>query len=123
MRKLFFLLCLLLGATAFAQKTDKKFEELQQQIATQRATLDSSRKVTDSLMLVSNKRRDSIDMARYMEQNTSNLVSYMQERERKQKKGMWLRIGAGLMFLVIGIVGIMRKRKPKTGNTGSSGQA
>jgi len=123
MRKLFFLLCLLLGATAFAQKTDKKFEELQQQIARQRATLDSSRKVTDSLMLVSNKRRDSIDMARYMEQNTSNLVSYMQERERKQKKGMWLRIGAGLMFLVIGIVGIMRKRKPKTGNTGSSGQA
>ena len=123
MRKLIFALFTLLSVTAVSQDLTKKIEEMRQQAAKQRAALDSSQKVRDSLLLQGMKRNDSVEMARYMEQNTRNLNSFvknMKERERKQKQTMWMRIGAGVLFLGIGIYAIMRKRKPKTGEPGSS---
>lgn len=113
MRKLCVVACMLLSINAFSQKPDKKFEELQQQMARQRAELDSSSKVTDSILLANAKRRDSADMARYMERNTNNLVSFMKERDRKQKQAMWRNLGFGILMLVVLIVGLLRKRKKK----------
>ncbi len=122
MRKLFLSICFLFSLQAISQDLSKKIKDLQQEAARHRAELDSSKKVRDSLFLLQLKKVDSANMASYMEQNTRNLNSLMagiKERERKQKQGMWLRIGAGILFLGIGIYGVMRKRKPKTGNTGS----
>jgi hypothetical protein len=121
MRKSFILLFTLISITATAQKPDK-LKELQESIAKHRAELDSMQKANDSLFAVRMKRSDSAEMARFNEQNASNLNSFvrnMKERERKQKQAMWMRIGAGLLFLAIGIYGVTRKRKPKTGGTGS----
>jgi septal ring factor EnvC (AmiA/AmiB activator) len=122
MRKLLFILCMLLSITTVAQDLSKDIEKMQREIAKQRAALDSSQKVRDSLLLQGVKKNDSAEMARYMEQNTRNLDSFvknMKEREQKQKLSNWMRIGAGLLFLAIGIYGVMRKRKPKTGEPGS----
>ncbi len=122
MRKLLGCACILFSLKASSQDLTKKIEEMRKQVADQATALDSSKKVRDSLFLLQSKKNDSAEMARYAEQNTRNLTNLMQnikERERKQKQGMWLRIGAGILFLGIGIYGVMRKRKPKTGSTGS----
>ena len=117
MHKLFFLLRILLSITAVSQKPGNKFEEIQRQIAKTNADFDSSKKLRDSTMLLRMKSNDSVEMAIYIEQNTRNLVSFIKEREQKQ--GMRLRIGAGILLLAVGIIGVKRKRKPKTGKPGS----
>ena len=115
MRKFVFALCILFSMDAIAQDLAKDIEKLREQAAQQRASLDSSRKATDSFIMQQMKRNDSVEMARYMEQNNRNLDAFMKtmkERERKQKQGMWMRIGAGILILGVGIYGVMRKRTP-----------
>jgi hypothetical protein len=122
MRKIFFLLFTLVSITAIPQDLTKKIEAMQKEVAKQRADIDSSQKVRDSLLIQAMKRKDSAEQARYMDRNIQGLnsmVKAMKERERKQKQAMWMRIGAGLLFLAIGIYGVTRKRKPKTGEPGS----
>lgn len=78
--------------------------------------LDSTRVATDSFLKLQMKRNDSIEMVRFNEQNSRNLNSFMRtmkEREEKQKRGMWLRLGFGIAMLVVLIVGLLRKRKKK----------
>lgn len=117
MRKIFFLLFILSCTVAFSQKDlTKKIEDMQKSIAEQRARLDSSRKATDSFLMRQMKRNDSIEMARFNEQNSRNLNSFvknMQERERKQKRAMWMRLIFGVALLGVGIYAMLRKRKKK----------
>lgn len=50
------------------------------------------------------------------EENGKNLNSFMKEiREidRKEKQQMYLRFGLGLLFLVVLIIGLLRRRKRK----------
>jgi flagellar biosynthesis/type III secretory pathway M-ring protein FliF/YscJ len=85
-------------------------------IAKQRAELDSIQKVNDSLFALRMKRSDSIEMVRFNEQNTRNLNSFVknrQERDRKQKRAMWMRLIFGGLLLGVGIFAILRKRKKK----------
>jgi Tfp pilus assembly protein PilN len=115
MRKSFLSLFILFSLTATAQKTNK-FEDLQKNIAKQRAELDSMQKVNDSMFKVRMKRSDSIERARFNEQNTRNLNSFvksMQERDRKQKRAMWMRLGLGVLMLGVLIFGLLRRRKKK----------
>jgi hypothetical protein len=59
-------------------------------------------------------RMDSENMARFNEQNTRNLNSFManrKEQERKNMRRMYWRLGFGLLMLVILIVGWRRKKK------------
>jgi hypothetical protein len=121
MRSFLFIFCVLLSLSAVSQDLSKKIEEMREHAATQSMAIDSMRKRTDSLMLVQSRITDSINMAAYLEQNTRNLENFMKQRkeqERKQHQGMWLRIGAGILLLEVGIFGVIRKRKPKTGGTG-----
>jgi uncharacterized protein YlxW (UPF0749 family) len=116
MRKLFFMLLTLLSTTAFSQDLSKDIQELQRQAAKQRAELDSMQKASDSLFAVRMKISDSIEMARFNEQNTRNLNSFvagMKEREQKQKKAMWMRLIFGGVLLGVGIFAMLRKRKKK----------
>ena len=112
MRQLCLLVCLLFSVTAFSQTPDQ-MEELKEKIARSNASLDSSKRITDSIMLESTRRLDSANLARHMEQNTNNLVRFMNERDKKAKRGMWLRLGFGVLMLGVLIFGLLRKRKKK----------
>ena len=57
---------------------------------------------------------DSIYNSLEEKRNQRNLEQFMamqKEQQAKQKKQMWIRIGLGIFFLIILIVGIMRRRK------------
>ena len=90
---------------------------MHQQMEKNRLKLDSSMNSLDSSMIYVNKFSDSMETARRMESNNRNLdglVNMMQERERKERQAMWLRIGLGIAILIIGIIGIARRKKTKT---------
>ena len=117
MKNLFTLLLIFTGTIALAQNSNKDLNEMHQQIEKNKLSLDSTMKNLDSSLQRANKFNDSIAMARQMESNNRNLtglVDMMQEREKKARQGMWLRIGLGIAFLIIGIVGIARMKKTKT---------
>jgi len=114
MRISYFLFLLLFNTAAFAQNSNKDLNEMHQQIEKQRLTLDSNMNSMDSSIRQFNKFNDSISTARQIESNNRNLdglVNMMQERERKEKQAMWLRIGLGIVILIVGIIGITRKKK------------
>ena len=90
---------------------------MHQQMEKNRLSLDSNMNSLNSSIKYVNKFTDSMDRVRQIETNHRNLdglVSMMQEREQKEKQAMWLRIGFGIAILVIGIIGITRKKKTKT---------
>ncbi|MBL7702589.1 MAG: hypothetical protein JNM14_10075 [Ferruginibacter sp.] len=116
MRKLFLPLFILFGITTTAQDLSKKIEQARKDLAKQQAAFDSSRKSFDSIYAANLKKRDSIDRVQFTEQNTRNLNSFvktMQERNRKQKQQMWMRLGFGALMLGVLIFGLLRKRKKK----------
>lgn len=112
-----FIFLFFFSVSTFAQNSNKDLNEMHQQIETQRLKLDSSRKSMDASMQQFNTYSDSMEKARQIESNNRNLnglVSMMKERERKEKQAMWLRIGFGIAILIVGIIGITRKRKVKS---------
>ncbi len=120
MKKICFLFFITCTSACFAQKLDKQIDSMRKSMARQNAAIDSLNKATDSIILIKSRRDDSIARAEAMEQNSRNLnalVRTMKEREQKEKRNMWLRIGLGLAFLVIGIIGVTRKRKSRNNNT------
>lgn len=57
---------------------------------------------------------DSINMHLEQERNNRALDSFLRmqkEREEKQKKAMWIRLGIGVLFLGVLIFGLLRRRK------------
>lgn len=89
---------------------------MRRQLNKDMASFDSAKKTADSLMMFNNKRFDSVEMARFNEQNSRNLdglLRTMKEREQKQRQGMWLRLGFGILMLGVLIFGLLRKRKKK----------
>ena len=79
--------------------------------------IDSSMKQLDSInerLNNSYKIMDSANRRQMMEQNNRNLDAFMamqREREAKQKKAMWIRLGLGVLFLGVLIFGVMRRKK------------
>ena len=117
MKNLFTLLLIFFSAGAFAQNSNKDLNEMHQQMEKNRLSLDSTMNSLDSSMQRANKFNDSMQTALQMESNNRNLtglVDMMQERERKEKQGMWMRIGLGIAMLILGIIGIARKKKTKS---------
>ena len=47
------------------------------------------------------------------EQNLNSFMKEIRERDRKEKQQMYLRFGLGLLFLVVLIIGLLRRRKRK----------
>lgn len=74
--------------------------------------LESINSKTDSMIM--EWQPDSAQMARDREMNNRNLdalVRTMKEREKKQQRQMWLRIGFGVVLLGVGIYSFVRKKK------------
>ncbi len=102
--------------TVCAQNSNKDLDEMHRQMDKQRASLDSSMKKMDTLLQHQSKSYDSSIAAQQIETNNRNLNSFlgdMKEREQKEKQRMWMRIGFGLLLLVVGIIGMRRKSKVK----------
>jgi len=117
MKNLFTLLVIFFTTSVFAQNSNKDLNEMHQQIEKNRLSLDSSLKSLDSSVYQANSFLDSAETARQIESNNRNLtglVSMMQEREKKARQAMWLRIGFGLAMLIIAIIGFTRKKKTTT---------
>jgi hypothetical protein len=88
---------------------DLNLDKLQREI-------DSTNKITDSLMKASTKRMMDEDVKRMTENNERNLnafVAMQKERERKQRQSMWIRLALGGTFLIVFLVGLARRRKKK----------
>ena len=113
MKQIFILVFTILSFSSSAQDLSKSIDSMRRQLNKNMASYDSARKEADSLMLINNSRFDSVERVRYMEQNTRNLVSFIKERDRKQKQAMWTRLGFGMLMLGVLIFGLLRKRKKK----------
>jgi hypothetical protein len=116
MKKIFILLFTIISITSAAQDISKGIDSMRKQLAKDMASYDSAKKAADSLMLINNRRFDSVEMARFNEQNSRNLdglLRTMKEREQKQKHAMWLRLGFGILMLGVLIFGLLRKRRKK----------
>ena len=68
-----------------------------------------------NVMSADSNKQDEISEST-LKQNEQNLNSFMKEikeRDRKEKQQMYLRFGLGLLFLVVLIIGLLRRRKRK----------
>jgi hypothetical protein len=67
------------------------------------------REFNDSVAKESQKKQD-LEM---MQRNLDSLMRVQKERDAKQKKAAMIRIGIGVAFLVILVIGLLRRRKKK----------
>jgi hypothetical protein len=95
MRKVFLVLFLffVVGAGP-AQVTDSLGKDSKQQVRTGESS------------------QDSLDRA-IMNNNLNAFARMQQERDKKQRQQMYIRIALGVFFLVVLVVGLTRKRKQK----------
>jgi|GEM_PF-3219748 len=121
MKKILFLSLILISFCAHAQhKSHKKadtigtLKPLDLDIKKLQREIDSTNKITDSLMKASTKRMMDEDVKRMSENNERNLNAWsamQKERERKQRQSNWIRLAIGGTFLIILIVRFVMRRK------------
>lgn len=103
---------LFIAMAAVAQKRDTIYQPID--VEKLKRQVDSSTQMLDTLFDNQLKQMQEREMERTMEQNNRNLESFMQmqkEREAKQKRSNWIRLGVGVLFLGVLIFGIMRRKK------------
>ena len=100
MYKLLLVAALFISPVCFSQ--DSNALKLSDTSATAKALYDSQR-FLDS-MKAANENRD-------FTQGLNNLMQYQKEQRAKQKKQAFIYIGLGIFFLIVLIVGLMRRRK------------
>jgi hypothetical protein len=82
--------------------------------------LDSSSKAIQQTTKDIERWKDSLrqkELQRFTDQNSKNLdlfLADMKERERKEKQQAYIRIGLGVAFLAVLIIGLIRRRKKKS---------
>lgn len=123
MKKLLFLSLMLISFCTQAQHKSHKatdtltpLKPLKLDLDKLKREVDSSRKITDSLMNASTKRMMDEEFKETLKNNESNLnafVAMQKERERKQRQSMWIRLSIGGGFLIVFLVGLARRRKKK----------
>jgi len=118
MKFLFIPLFMVMNIIGYAQHKESKIHDMNKEIQETHQKVDSSLKELDSLNEQLNngykKTMDSIYDHLETERNNRNLDMFLQmqkEREAKQKKEAYLRIGLGVLFLGILVFGLMRRRK------------
>ena len=122
MKILFTALLMVAFVAGEAQKQQPKLIPLDN--AKMKRQIDSSMKELDSINARINEgykqtmhTMDSINNHLEQQRNIRSLESFMamqKEREAKQNKAMWLRLGFGIILLGVLIFGWMRKRKKAT---------
>src|SRR5689334_7135704 len=92
-------IALFISPICFSQDSNPKLSDTS---ATTKALYDSQR-FLDS-MKTANENRD-------ITQGLNNLMQYQKEQRAKQKKQAFIYIGLGIFFLIVLIVGLMRRKK------------
>lgn len=113
MKKIFLLASLSISVLTYSQNSNKDLNEKIQQL---KPGIDSNIALLDSLAKERERKFDSANMAQFNEQNTRNLNSFMngmREREKEQKKRMWMRLSFGVVLLGVGAYSIFRRKKKK----------
>jgi len=104
MNKLLLILFLFYTSFSFCQSSSKEMLEKNEQLLKQ----------MDSAILQQQKKKDSIAIARDIEHNNKNLDYFLadyKERQQKEKRRIWWRLGLGIAFAGIGVFAILRRRK------------
>jgi predicted RNA-binding protein len=115
MKKQFFfaaILCLSVAVAGAQNKlpTDQDMKKLQEDIRRSRASLDSTMRISDSLIKARMYRADSISM----QNNFRALEQMMRERKEKQDREFRVRLimfGSMLLMVVIALVRRYKKKK------------
>lgn len=106
MRKIF--LCLLLCST-FAVFSQQDTDLPKQPLVNNDSALIKLQELKDSAALaIQIKQREDGNIKAFLQ-----IADQVKERRAKEKRNAYLRIGIGIAFLVILIVGLMRKRAKK----------
>jgi hypothetical protein len=93
-----FIFCGLLYTAAAQDSTDYQ-KSTQQAVTTVDEAINNSRRKSDSAFLANNAR------------NLDAFIKAQNEATERKKKKMYLQLGLGITFLIIFIIGMMRKRK------------
>lgn len=105
MRRLLMAFLLVFSITLFGQKKDSLSIDTASLSAINRSIDSSIKSYTDSInkQMIERQTQQSIDF----------FVQMQKERKAKEKRDAIIRIAIGLVFLVVFIVGILRRRKAK----------
>ncbi|MGG9971821.1 hypothetical protein ACQ33O_08530 [Ferruginibacter sp. SUN002] len=101
---------LILSSVTQAQLTQKQLDDLKENSK----RLDSITAKTNESINNSIRRMDSLTRAQSQKQMDRNLEAFMavqKENQRKAKQGAFIRIGIGILLLVVLIIGLRRKKK------------
>lgn len=107
------ILFLLITSTIHAQLTKEQMQELHDNTK----KMDSQTNALNESINESIKTMDSINRELSNKQMARNMDAFMAERkeqERKAKQGAYVRIGFGVLLLVVLIIGLRRKKKQPT---------
>lgn len=103
---------LFISITTLAQKRDTVYSTID--VEKLKKQVDSSTNMLDTLFDNQLKGMQDKQLERTLEQNSRNLETFMQmqkERQEKEKRAMWIRLGVGVLFLGVLVFGIARRRK------------
>jgi hypothetical protein len=110
MKKLVFIFLFSIVCNAITHAQSINAEQLQKQIDQSKAQLKQMQHSIDSGIANKNKYYDSINNARNI-QNLENFTKQYQANEKTKKRNAFIRIGIGVAFAIIFIIGMLRKRK------------
>lgn len=110
MRKIFILLLLCCSTAVFSQQdTGISNRTLKRQLLSDDTALAKLRQLQDSVT-------KSLELKQWEERNTKAMLAISEQiskNKEKQKRNAYLRIGIGVAFLIVLIVGLMRRRAKK----------
>lgn len=107
------ILFLLISSATHAQLTKEQMQELHDNTR----KIDSQTNALNESINASIQRMDSVNRELSNKQMARNMDAFLAERkeqERKAKQGAYIRIGFGVLMLIVLIVGLRRKKKQAT---------
>ena len=81
--------------------------------------VDSSTKAMRQRITATEDSLYKMEVQRSLQQNNRNLDRFladMKEREKREERQMYIRLGIGVLFLAVLIIGLLRKRKQAAKN-------
>ncbi len=112
MKKFFLLLFLFQGMVALSQKDTLKKGQERRKLIPDISTVEKIKKMQDSAAPVI-----PVHVSPYtgedLSRNMANILALQKEQKARQKKAAMIRIGIGVTFLAVLIIGLSRRRRKK----------
>jgi hypothetical protein len=108
MKKIPVFLLFLIVTDGNSQKSQEK-ESLRPKLLNSDSSTGKLQKFTDSIMQAQ-QQTDPAEISNSVRNNADYFLQLQKEQKAKQKKAALMRIGTGVVFLIILIIGLRRKR-------------